>query len=49
MDIFIPNDTLINGDTQDGDSENGEAKIQILSGANFSGKSIYLKQVQLIY
>ncbi|KAJ3088949.1 MutS protein msh5 [Quaeritorhiza haematococci] len=41
VDVFVPNDTHL------GDPPK-ERKAMLLTGANFSGKSIYLKQVALI-
>lgn len=69
MDIFIPNDTNINGglgllsqrnnpsvlsssvvskNPQGVRSNETENSIQVVTGANFSGKSVYLKQIALI-
>ncbi len=39
---FVPNDTKLGG------METNDARIQLLTGANFSGKSVYLKQVAMI-
>lgn len=38
VDVFIGNDTTLGGDET-------EPRAMLLTGANFSGKSIYLKQV----
>lgn len=50
---FIANDTLLHG-ANEADDESGNATLQegpsmvILTGPNYSGKSVYLKQVALI-
>ena len=40
-DVFIPNNSIIH------ENQSG-SRIQMISGPNYSGKSIYLKQVALI-
>lgn len=39
---FIPNDAVIDGEAH------SERRLLLLTGANYSGKSVYLKQVALI-
>lgn len=57
VDIFVANDIKIAGgngiitnENVDNDSATSSAykSIMLLSGANYSGKSVYLKQVALI-
>ncbi|KAI9254676.1 putative ATP binding protein [Sporodiniella umbellata] len=49
MSQFIPNDTHLKGGEGFESSENETlCSIQVVTGANFSGKSVYLKQVALI-
>ena len=43
---FIENDTILIGGG--GDNETEGASVLLLTGANYSGKSVYLKQVALI-
>ena len=43
--VFIPNDTRLG---QDSDEEEMNPKVLVITGANGSGKSVYLKQVGLI-
>ncbi|KAI9018713.1 DNA mismatch repair protein MutS, partial [Phycomyces nitens] len=43
VDRFIPNDTLLQSE-----QNTSLQKVMVLSGANYSGKSVYLKQVALI-
>ena len=54
MDIFVANDTSLVGGmgVREFDPENRkesvDRSIMLLSGANCSGKSVYLKQIALI-
>ena len=41
VETFVPNDSLM-------DFDNNQSTIQVLTGPNYSGKSVYLKQVALI-
>jgi len=43
---FIENDTILSGGG--GHNETEGASVLLLTGANYSGKSVYLKQVALI-
>ncbi|PVI07070.1 hypothetical protein DM02DRAFT_649014 [Periconia macrospinosa] len=48
---FVPNDTLLSGGMGDEDSKIGQGdgpSLLILTGPNYSGKSVYLTQVALI-
>ncbi|ODV57808.1 MutS family protein MSH5, partial [Ascoidea rubescens DSM 1968] len=47
---FVPNGIYLNGSTSNDEKwfENGFERILLLTGANFSGKSVYLSQCALI-
>jgi len=44
---FIENDTTLAGGTDPGANEVNAPSVVLLTGANYSGKSVYLKQVIL--
>ncbi|KAJ5553509.1 DNA mismatch repair protein MutS core [Penicillium frequentans] len=45
---YVPNDTLLAGGFQEQGEGNGVPSMLLLTGPNYSGKSVYMKQVALI-
>ncbi|KAJ5987399.1 hypothetical protein N7451_011764 [Penicillium sp. IBT 35674x] len=45
---YVPNDTLIAGEIQEQGEDDGAPSMLLMTGPNYSGKSVYMKQVALI-